>query len=64
MAAMEAKLDPEHFVRVRRSAIVRCDQIVELRLGVNGEYEVKLRCGKAVAATRRYRKNLEAFIRA
>jgi hypothetical protein len=64
MAAMERKLDPQAFVRIRRSAIVRVDQIVELRLGGNGEYEVSLRCGQVLAATRRYRKNLENVIRA
>jgi hypothetical protein len=63
MAAMEKKLDPEQFVRLRRSAIVRAEQIEELRLGVNGEYEVKLRCGRVIASTRRYRKNLEDYIR-
>jgi hypothetical protein len=64
MAAMERKLDPQAFVRIRRSAIVRVDQIDELRPGENGEYEVSLRCGRMLAATRRYRKNLENVIRA
>jgi len=63
MAAMEKKLDPEQFVRIRRSAIIRADQIVEIHLGVNGEFEVVMRCGSTVAATRRYRKNLESYIR-
>ena len=63
MAAMEKKLDPEQFVRIRRSAIIRADQIAEIHVGVNGEFEVVLRCGQTVPATRRYRKNLEAYIR-
>jgi len=63
MAAMEKKLDPQQFVRIRRSAIIRADQIDEIHLGVNGEFEVVLKCGRTVAATRRYRKNLEAYIR-
>lgn len=63
MTAMEKKLDPEQFVRIRRSAIVRAEQIEELRLGVNGEYEVRLRCGQVIASTRRYRKGLENYIR-
>jgi hypothetical protein len=63
MAAMERKLDPEEFIRIRRSAIIRVDQIAELRMGVNGEYEVSLRSGHVLAATRRYRKNLEKVIK-
>ena len=63
MAKMEKKLDPEQFVRIRRSAIIRADQIAEIHLGVNGEFEVALRCGHTISATRRYRKNLETYIR-
>lgn len=63
MTALEKKLDPKQFVRIRRSAIVRADRIVELRQAVNGEFEVALRCGDTIAATRRYRKNLDRYIR-
>jgi hypothetical protein len=63
MAAMEKKLDPEQFVRIRRSAIVRTDRVEELRPGQNGEYEVVLRGGTRLSSTRRYRKNIESFIR-
>jgi DNA-binding LytR/AlgR family response regulator len=63
MTALEKKLDPEQFIRIRRSAIVRADRIVELRQAVNGEFEVSLRCGDTIAATRRYRKNLDSYIR-
>jgi hypothetical protein len=63
MAAMEHKLDPEQFARIRRSAIVRIDRIEELRPGRNGEYEIVLRGDTRLSSTRRYRKNIESVIR-
>ena len=63
MSAMEQKLDPEQFVRIRRSAIVRVDRIEELRPYQNGEYEVVLQGGTRLSSTRRYRKNMESVIR-
>jgi DNA-binding LytR/AlgR family response regulator len=63
MAAMEHKLDPEQFARVRRSAIVRVDRIEELRPYQNGEYAIVLRGGTRLSSTRRYRKNIESVIR-
>jgi DNA-binding LytR/AlgR family response regulator len=63
MSAMEQKLDPEQFVRIRRSAIVRIDRIEELRPYQNGEYHVVLQGGVRLSSTRRYRKNMESVIR-
>lgn len=62
MTAIEKKLDMQRFVRIRRSAIVRVDQVVELRPNANGEYEVALKNGIKIASTRHYRKNLEALL--
>jgi hypothetical protein len=63
MAAMEKKLDPEHFVRIRRSTIVKVDQIKELHPTDNGEFEIVLSGGSVVVSTRRYRKHLESVIK-
>ena len=63
MTAMEKRLDPEQFVRIRRSVIVKIERITELRPAVNGEFEVKLTNGQILAATRRYRKNLESLVK-
>lgn len=63
MAAMERKLDPEHFVRIRRSIIVRTERIAELRSSQNGEYQIVLHDGTRLSSTRRYRKNIETFLR-
>lgn len=63
MAAMEKRLDPAHFVRIRRSTIVRIDRIKELRPILNGEFDVVLKNDKVLTSTRRYRKNLQNIVR-
>jgi len=64
MNAMEEKLDSHEFVRLRRSTIVRIDQIKEFLPTFNGEYEVVLKTGTKLSASRRYRKNLESILNA
>jgi len=63
MTAMEKKLDPAEFVRIRRSAIIRIDRIRELHPVDNGEFEVVLENGTALSSTRRYKKNLESILK-
>jgi two-component system, LytTR family, response regulator len=58
MNAMEASLDPSSFVRVHRSAIVRIDRIDEIEPVASGEYVLRLRGGKTIAAARTYRQRL------
>jgi two-component system LytT family response regulator len=58
MNAMEASLDPGSFVRVHRSAIVRIDRIDEIEPVASGEYVLRLRGGKTIAAARTYRQRL------
>ena len=59
MDRIEKKLDPAGFVRLRRSTIVRIDQIQELHPTSKGEFEVLLKDGTRLSSTRRYRKNLQ-----
>ena len=63
MAAMESKLDPKRFVRIRRSAIVNIDRIRELQPTINAEFEIVLKNGSILNSTRRYRKNLEIIVK-
>jgi two-component system LytT family response regulator len=58
MNAMETSLDPASFVRVHRSAIVRIDRIAEIEPIASGEYVLRLRGGKTIAAARTYRLRL------
>jgi hypothetical protein len=63
MKAMEHKLDPAEFVRIRRSGIVRIKQIKELHPIFNGEFEIVLRNDTKLVSTRRYKKNLDRLLK-
>ena len=63
MDRIEKKLDPDAFVRLRRSTIVRIDQIQELHPTSKGEFEVLLKDGTRLSSTRRYRKNLQRALK-
>lgn len=63
MKAMEQKLDPKEFVRVRRSTIVRIEQIKELHPLFNGEFEIVLNKGTKLSSSRRYRRNLDVLLK-
>ncbi len=63
MNATEQKLDPHAFVRIRRSTIVRVEQIGELHPTFNGEFDVLLKNGTKLSTSRRYRKNLDALLK-
>jgi len=60
LAGVEARLDPERFVRVHRSAIVNVERIRELEPMFRGEYSAVLRNGSRVAVSRGCRPALEA----
>jgi two-component system LytT family response regulator len=62
MAAMEAELDPDLFVRIHRSTIVNVDRIKELQPLFNGEYLVILRTGARLTLSRGYRDKLESLL--
>jgi len=63
MDGIESKLNPNEFLRIRRSVIVRIEQIKELHTIFAGEFEVVLRNGVRLASSRRYRKNLDALLK-
>ena len=63
MDGIERKLNPKDFLRIRRSAIVRIEQIKELHPLFAGEFEVVLKNGVKLASSRRYRKNLDALLK-
>jgi len=63
MDAIERKLDSRKFLRLRRSTIVRIEQIKELHPLFNGEFEVVLKSGAKLSSSRRYRQNLDALLK-
>jgi hypothetical protein len=63
MQSLQRRLDPDRFVRIHRSRIVRWDQIAELTTQDNGEYRVKLRDGTEHRSSRTYTSVLENWLR-
>lgn len=63
LAALEARLDPDRFVRIHRSAIVQVDRIAETRVMTHGDAEVVLRDGATLTASRTWRTRLRTALR-
>lgn len=60
--AMQAKLDPELFVRVRPSAIVNADRVARLTHRPGGEYLVTLLDGTQIPSSRGFRGDVERVL--
>lgn len=62
MNAIEAKLNPDKFLRIHRSTVVNIDRIKELHPMFSGDYAVILRNGAELTLSRNYRERfLELF---
>jgi two-component system, LytTR family, response regulator len=59
MKGLEARLDPETFVRIHRSAIVNIERIKELRPLFHGDYIVVLRDDRQLTMSATYREKLD-----
>lgn len=59
MNAIEARLDPKHFLRIHRSRIVNMERVKELHPWFNGDYAVILRDGTKLMLSRGYRDRLQ-----
>jgi two-component system LytT family response regulator len=62
MTALEARLDPAHFMRISRSTIVNVERIKELQPMFHGDYVVILRNGARLSLSRGYRDKLQALL--
>lgn len=58
LAALEAQLSPEQFVRIHRSAIINTKQVKEFIPYFNGEYHVVMRNSDTLKMSRNYKENL------
>jgi two-component system LytT family response regulator len=58
MNALEEKLDPRHFVRIHRTAIVNCRRIRDTRPASHGDHVVVLHDGTQLQMSRVYRERL------
>jgi len=59
MQTLEERLDPRHFIRIHRSAIVRLSLVDTLLRGAGGDYEVQLKGGLRLPVSRSRREELE-----
>jgi two-component system LytT family response regulator len=62
MQTLEDRLDPQKFMRVHRSMIVRLDLVEALHRGTGGDYEVQLKGGTRVRVSRSRREALERWL--
>lgn len=56
---LEQRLNPDMFVRIRRSTLVNIHSIKQLRRQSNGEFCVVLKSDRECMTSRRYRKNIQ-----
>jgi two-component system, LytTR family, response regulator len=64
MSDLEREMDPKVFCRIHRSAIVNIARVRELRLDLNGEYDVVLGDGSKLRLSRSYREQLQGKLTA
>lgn len=60
--ALESRLDPRHFVRTHRSAIVNVDRVRELHPTGSGAYDVVLGDGTRLPLSRGYKRRVFAVL--
>lgn len=60
LTAMAQRLERAGFVRIHRSRLVRRDAIAEVVSKTSGDFVVRLRDGRELAGSRRYRRPLLA----
>jgi two-component system LytT family response regulator len=63
MRNLVERLDPAHFVRIHRGALVNLDTIVRMEPLVSGDCMVRLRSGMRLRMSRSYRPDVEARLR-
>jgi two-component system, LytTR family, response regulator len=63
LAGLEQQLDPDRFVRIHRSTIVRIDRIAELHPASHGDVDVVLRDGTRLSLSRTFRPRVEAGLK-
>ncbi|MBX7120867.1 MAG: LytTR family DNA-binding domain-containing protein [Opitutaceae bacterium] len=62
MARLEARLDPERFIRIHRSTIVNIDRVRKLTPAFAGDYAVVLADGTKLRLSRGYQERMQAVM--
>jgi two-component system LytT family response regulator len=63
LTRLDAELDPDIFVRIHRSTVVRLDRIVELLPSFHGDFVVVLRDGSRLGMSRTFRPRIETLLK-
>ena len=63
LTRLEGELDPQEFVRIHRSVLVRFDRIGDLVPTVHGDYRVTLKSGVQLTLSRTYRDRVERVLK-
>jgi DNA-binding LytR/AlgR family response regulator len=61
ISEMTRKLEPFGFVRIHRSVLVNKAWVEQIRPDATGKYQLRLRSGKELTVTRKYKMNLKAL---
>lgn len=59
LSAIEEKLNPQEFLRISRSALIRIDSVASMQAGFSGEYHLVMKSGKKLKTGRTYKDKLE-----
>lgn len=62
MGRLEARLDPQKFLRIHRSTIVNIEEIRELQQQFHGDYLVVLKNGQRLTLSRSYREKIQELL--
>jgi two-component system LytT family response regulator len=62
LSSLEAKLDPEKFIRIHRSTIINIERIKEMHPLFNGDQEITLLDGTKLTSSRNFREHLFALL--
>jgi len=63
MKQAQEELDPDHFVRIHRSAIVAVDRIVTVRTHDSGGHVIEIKGGVQLRSSRQYADRVRALLR-
>lgn len=61
ISAVAEQLEPQGFIRIRRSILVNTSFVEEIRPYSTGAYGLRMKGGKEYTVTRTYRKNLKSL---
>ncbi|MFZ6747901.1 LytR/AlgR family response regulator transcription factor [Undibacterium sp. Ren11W] len=63
LSALEQLINPQHFLRVHRSVLVRIDQLKQIKVLGDGVYSLTLKCGAQVAVSERHVEQVRAYFK-